>query len=540
MRSGNQPNLPPNWIWTRVEEIYDVIGGGTPSTSVEEYWNGNIPWITSADIHGLKDIQPRRSITEEGLENSATNLVPAGSIIVVTRVSLGKVGLVEEPLCFSQDSQALIYNHDCICPEYSLYYLSHAVQEFKHIGRGTTISGVTKKQLKDLKFALPPLNEQKRIVKKVDELLTQLDAGMAALKRAEVNLKRYKASLLKAACEGRLVATEAELARSEGRDYEPASELLEHILTERRKKWEEEEWCRLMEKAKQKVDKARRKATGRTFKRGEKFDPEEWQDISAEEYAKYLPKDEKWKEKYKEPKGPEFDELWGLPEGWTWATVDQLVDIQTGATPLRGKSKYWDEGNVPWVTSGALNEPYVNEANELITEVALRETNTKIFPTGTLLVAMYGEGRTRGKVSELLIRAATNQACAALVFGETANSSKKYVKLFFQKNYEDIRRLASGGVQPNLNLSIIRETPIPVPPAPEQERITQEVDRRLSHVNDLERSVLGSNSRAINVQQAILGRAFKGKLVTQDQDDEPANALLERIKSERDDANRRG
>ena len=123
-------------------------------------------------------------------------------IIVVTRVSLGKVALTSYPLCFSQDSQALVQKGNHILPEYSLYYLSLATKSFKQQSRGTTISGVTKKQLKDLLVPLPPLPEQERIVERIESLFTQLDAGVSALKRARAALKRYKASVLKAACEG--------------------------------------------------------------------------------------------------------------------------------------------------------------------------------------------------------------------------------------------------------------------------------------------------------------------------------------------------
>ena len=104
--------------------------------------------------------------------------------------------------------------------------------------RGTTINGVTKKQLRELQVLLPPLAEQHRIVAEIEKQFTRLDASVAALKRAQANLKRYRASVLKVACEGKVVPTEAELARVKGRDYEPASQLLERILAERLACWE--------------------------------------------------------------------------------------------------------------------------------------------------------------------------------------------------------------------------------------------------------------------------------------------------------------
>ncbi len=199
----DQDKLPKNWVRARVGQLYNIVGGGTPSTNITKYWAGRIPWITSADIYGLKDIKSRKQITNAAVENSATNLVPAGSIIVVTRVGLGKVALTKTSMCFSQDSQALVGN-DMLFPDYSLYYLSQAVQIFRYEHRGTTIGGVTKKQLSELPYPLPPLAEQQRIVAKIEELFSQLDAGIEALKKVRAELKRYRQAVLKYAFEGKL------------------------------------------------------------------------------------------------------------------------------------------------------------------------------------------------------------------------------------------------------------------------------------------------------------------------------------------------
>ncbi len=201
----DETHLPRNWVMTTVGEIYSIIGGGTPSTKVSEYWGGDIPWITSADISEDGGITPRKKVTKEGVTNSATNIVPEKSIIVVTRVGLGKLAVTEYPICFSQDSQALIPNNDYIYSRYTFYYLSQVVQIFKYSGRGTTISGVTKKQLSELPFKLPPLAEQKRIVTKIEELFTKLDAGIEDLKGVKNKIDVYRKSVFKAAFEGNLV-----------------------------------------------------------------------------------------------------------------------------------------------------------------------------------------------------------------------------------------------------------------------------------------------------------------------------------------------
>jgi type I restriction enzyme S subunit len=96
-----QNGLPPGWVRTSVDELFKVLGGGTPSTGRPEFWDGTIPWITSADIDEQHHVTPRRAITEAAIADSVTNLVPPSSVIVVTRVGLGKVGLATEALCFS-------------------------------------------------------------------------------------------------------------------------------------------------------------------------------------------------------------------------------------------------------------------------------------------------------------------------------------------------------------------------------------------------------------------------------------------------------
>jgi len=129
---------------------------------------------------------------------------------------------------------------------------------------------------------------------------------------------------------------------------------------------------------------------------------------------------------------------------------------------------------------------------------------------------MYGEGRTRGKCSELMIRATTNQAIAAI---STHDYLRGYLKLFLMKNYEDIRKTASGGVQPNLNLGIVKAIEVPLPPPAEQHRIVAEVERRLSVVEELEAVVDANLKRAERLRQSILKLAFEGRLVDIDTQD---------------------
>ena len=196
--------LPAHWKIVKLREVCKkVIGGGTPSTKIDEYWNGTIPWITSADIEGLRSLHPRKYITEEAIENSTTNILPEGGIIVVTRVGLGKLAIAPFNLCFSQDCQGLILDESLILKDYALWFLSKAVQIFKYESRGTTISGVTKKQLTELSILLPPLAEQRAIVAKIEDSVTHLANAIKELNSARQKLKLYRQSVLKYAFEGK-------------------------------------------------------------------------------------------------------------------------------------------------------------------------------------------------------------------------------------------------------------------------------------------------------------------------------------------------
>jgi type I restriction enzyme S subunit len=208
--------------------------------------------------------------------------------------------------------------------------------------------------------------------------------------------------------------------------------------------------------------------------------------------------------------------------------VGDVASVGSGATPKKGEQKYWRDGTIPWVTSGQLNNSFVREPAALITEQALQETSVKLWPKGTLLVAMYGEGKTRGHCSELMIEATTNQACAAIVLRDES-VDRNYLKWFFAASYDANRRLSSGGVQPNLSLGLIKSVTFPRPPLGEQQQIVSEIERQFTLSDALERAIDHASAQVSTLRRAILARALAGELVPQDSSDEPASLLLERI-----------
>jgi type I restriction enzyme S subunit len=212
--------------------------------------------------------------------------------------------------------------------------------------------------------------------------------------------------------------------------------------------------------------------------------------------------------------------------------IGQVALVGTGATPKSGNPKYYQGGHIPWVTSGALNEEEVREGSALVTAAALEDTNCKVFPPETVLLAMYGEGKTRGKCALLRISACTNQAIAAIQCNDQL-VRPRYLFRFLQGRYEETRYAAAGGVQPNLNLSIVRAIQLPVPSLEVQDATIAFMDAALATLQRLASHTAGASKLLDRLNEAILLKAFSGELVPQDPDDEPASALFVRIQSER-------
>lgn len=229
-----------------------------------------------------------------------------------------------------------------------------------------------------------------------------------------------------------------------------------------------------------------------------------------------------------------------LFSSWVNSNIGKLAQVATGKTPKRTEVKYWENGTIPWLTSSSTGEIYTDVAEQFITPIALKECTLKIFSPGTLLLAMYGEGKTRGQVTELKIHAACNQACAAII----CNKEKidlQFLKMRLMENYQETRKAAAGGNQPNLNLNKVREIPIIVPPLPEQHEIVRRVEQLFAYADTIEKQVNSALTRINSLTQSILAKAFRGELTAQWRAENPdlisgensAAALLEKIKAER-------
>jgi type I restriction enzyme, S subunit len=393
-----------------------------------------------------------------------------------------------------------------ILPHYILHYVLQTSLRKEAQGHMKGTAGQLRVPIDFLitvEIPLAPLPEQHRIVAEIETQFSRLDAVVTALKRVQANLKRYRASVLQAACAGCLVPTEAELARAEGRTYESADQLLQRILQERHVKWESEQLASM-------------KAEGKVHK------------------------DDRWKSKYREPAKPDVSELPELPEGWAWVKVEQLVSpkprsLQSG--PFGSNllhSEFQDTGvlaiGIDNVYEGRFS---TGRQHRISLEKYAQLEKYTARPLDVLVTVMATVGRCCVVPANLEPAIITKH-----VYRISANQDivdPHYLMTALWGGAEVRRQIFSqvqGQTRPGINGEILNRIAIPIPPLTEQHCIVAEVERRLSVIDELEAVIATNLKRADRLRQAILKRAFEGKLVPQDPTDEPASELLERIRTE--------
>jgi type I restriction enzyme, S subunit len=371
-------------------------------------------------------------------------------------------------------------------------------------------------QISEFGLTIPPVPEQKRIVESIESYLSRLDDAVITLERVQRNLKRYRASVLKAAVEGRLVPTEAELAKQENRDYEPASVLLERILKERKRRFVEDA-----------AEKGRARAEAK-----EKSSGKPWTD--ADNKKSLVVERAKVAKKYKEPAAPDTAELPKLPEGWCWAVLDQLTWHLTSGS--RGWAKYYAEVGPIFIRAQDLKYDRLSLGRSARVQLpgSVEGTRTRV-EAGDLLVTITGANVTKtGFVPEGMGEGYVSQHVGLCRPVDT--DLIRYIHLWVVGPFSGraiLERAAYGAGKPGLNLDNLKSLPVPLPPTSERQRVVAEVESRLSQATQAETTAERSVVRANRLRQAILKWAFEGKLVDQDPNDEPACVLLERINTER-------
>ena len=465
-------------------EITRSIANHRPDDRPEE----DFVYIDISSIDDVNRIAEPKQLSGRDAPSRARQLVEAGDTVLSTvRTYLKNTALVPDSLLGAIASTGFCVLRPAagVHPQFIFYRVLDQtfVDELSGLQTGTSYPAVRDSDVRAMSISLPPTAEQHRIVQTLDSYFTRLDAARAALEGVQANLKRYHASVLKAAVEGKLVPTEAELARKEGRDYEPASVLLERILTERRRRWESQE-----------------------RRRG----------------------------KYKESFVPDTSDLPGLPDGWVWATLGQVsYRIQYGTSSKAGP----DATGIPLLRMSNIQNGDLDLSDLKYLSAQDVDVQKTMLEHGDLLFNRTNSAELVGKCA--VFKGAPSRACFASYLIRVSfecflpEFACAYLNSEHGRRYISHVRSQQVG-QANVNGTKLAAMPIPVPSLGEQRRIVIEVERRLSVIQQAEATVEASLKRAERLRQSILKQAFCGKLVPQDPSDEPATVLLERIRLERE------
>ena len=493
---SEENGLPRGWVEASVGEIAGSIQYGHTASAADDslgprflritdIQNGQVDWATV----------PSCEIASDEIEKYRLR---SGDIVFArTGATTGKSYLIRDcPEAVFASYLIRLRMHDGIFAPYvqAFFQTNDYWRQIEGGKRGIGQPNVNASVLGTIRLPIAPPNQQRRIVAKIEELFSDLDAGVAALERAKANLKRFRAAVLKAAVEGKLT----EQWRAEHPNTEPASKLLARILTARRKKWEAAQLAKFNAAGKQ------------------------------------PPKN--WREKYVEPSPPETTDLPDLPEGWCWAKLDQLlVYLRNGYF----QSPSGAEHGTPILRINAVRQMRVDLSEARFLDKINGNVDDYFIENGDLLFTRYNgsvdllgvAGMVRGCTEKVLhpdklirVKLALGQSMPSFVeIAANVGVSRKHM----------VGRARTTAGQTGISGPDVREIPIPLPPLDEQACIVNEVAEKLSQIGAAEVVIDRGLLRAARLRQSILKQAFEGKLVPQDPQDEPASMLLEQIRSNR-------
>ena len=369
-------DLPDGWAWAKLNDVcLDSQYGWTTSAALD----GNLHLLRTTDITSGNVDWNNVPFCKEEPSDAEKYLLKDGDIVISRAGSVGHSYLIKNPQR-SIFASYLIRFKPLIDEKYLSYFLESPDywQAISEKSLGIAVPNVNASKLRQIVVPISPLPEQHRIVARIEELFSRLDAGVEALQMAKVRLRHYRQSVLKAAMEGRLT----EEWRKAHPEVEPAATLLRRIVTKRK---EVNQFC-----------------------------------FEAESIL--------------EPR-----ELPNLPESWKWTRVGQIFDVYVGATPRRNKPEYWG-GDIPWVSSGEVAFCRIHKTRESISQLGFENSSTKIHPPGTVLLGMIGEGKTRGQAAILEIAACNNQNSAAIRVSEVG-LAPEYLYYYLEHEYERTRKI---------------------------------------------------------------------------------------------------
>jgi len=490
-----------------LETVADWSSGGTPSRKRADYFGGDVPWVKTGELTEKYIRSTEETLTELGVKNSSARVFPKGSVgIAMYGATIGKVSIWGIVASTNQACAVAQPLEEIVSSEFLYHFLRSEKGALVKEGKGGAQPNISQGLLKAWPIALPPFNEQRRIVEKIEALFDEIDKGVESLKTAKTTLGLYRQSLLRSAFEGRLTAD----WRARNADKLEAPETLLARLEEERDAWQESELQRWQ------GDVAAWRGNGSKGPRPRKPDA-------------YKPS-----AKLTEP---ERAVLPTLPDEWIYVRLSDITHVGSGMSVSKARK-----------LEDPVETPYLRVANVQRGHLDLEEIKTMSVERSQLSALqlrkwdiLFNEGGDRDKLGRGWIWEGQVETCITQnhVFRATPFRHDKgwsqfvsvwgnsYGRDYFEAGGKQTTNLAS------INKIVLKALPVPICSPAEQAEIVGILDARLDAADALEAEIDAALSRAEALRQSILKKAFSGRLVPQDPTDEPAAALLERIKAGR-------
>lgn len=448
---------PEHWKWNTLGDVAKWASGGTPRASEPKYYGGGIPWLVIGDLNDGVVNSSAKTITELGLEESSAKYAEPGSIMVAMYGSIGKLGIAG---IRCTTNQAIAFTREIsegVEPKYLFHYLAAVRDLLLSEGKGGAQANISQTVLKQIPFCYPLREEQRLIATKLDRIAAHLDDTRVHLDTIPAILKRFRLSVFAAACSGRLTEDWRKMGMQRDANallmrIKESRLVAAHCETERRK---------------------------------------------IEEFYTSFPA----------LPGSEVN----LPNSWVACFIGSIGQVCNGSTPSRKEQSYWG-GNIPWVSSGEVQNCIIETTRECITQAGYDNCSVRLLPKGSVLIAMIGEGKTRGQSAILQLEACINQNIAAIVI-DHGMIEPKYLWYWFQGQYGSTREAGSGSGPKALNCQRVRELPFNLPPIEEQIEIVRRVDALLIQADTIESRYCKARIFADKLMPAVLAKAFRGELV---------------------------
>ncbi|MFM0205066.1 hypothetical protein PQR53_35190 [Paraburkholderia fungorum] len=460
--------------------------------------------IGSIDRETKRIVNPKVLPLSEA-PSRAKQVLRAGDVLVsMTRPNLNAVALVPEHLDGAIGSTGFhVLRSRWLRPEFLLGLVrsQRFVDAMSALVQGALYPAVRPKDIAAYTFAFETPTQQAHVVAKLEELLSDLNAGVAELNAAQKKLQQCRQSLLKAAVEGALTAPWREAQYKLAPPAETGAQLLQRILTERCARWEAKQLAK--------------------FKKQGKAPPTDWQ------------------KKYPEPVQPDITNLPGLPEGWAWASVDQCSfdenAITDGPFGSNLKSEHYQDSGPRVIRLQNIGDGIFVDAYAHISEAHFANLSKHAVETGDVVVAMLGEVLPRAcGIPDGVAPAIVKADCARVRLNPQLIRPAIVVAQLNSKPVRDaVMKFVKGIGRPRINLGHVRAVPIALAPSDEQVAIETTLQKAQLSIEEQLSAIDLSLRQSVAQRQNILRAAFSGQLVPQDPNDEPASVLLERIRADR-------